>query len=336
MLQLQNCQKRNVSWTPFVQANHCRKERKPRSPEPFTEVPRKAYHFSSAEESRRFHRVTNNRERCKGGGRPEKVDRNTKSEIDANKLRQCVKSIEKRTGKSIKTWSLKNEWKILCLEYHNFKGKVSDRRTKQLYNHYMRKMKSEKIPCAKTERKSEHKTSRYATLSKERVSDLKQETENDSETSSSYLEHDKMKQYAHEVINQAEIEFSSSPAPSVVRKGSLRTQQDIIGDYVAKICAKVASHYSKLLPVLSDNSRDQTTTAELVGNDIHNSCVDSNSSELRSFIKEKYMKDKKTKGSGKKKCVTKFADPFSDLADDNNKSDYSSIKSATDSVQVAI
>ena len=82
---------------------------------PFTEVPRKTYHFSSAEESGRFHRVTNNRERGKGGGRPEKVDRKTKSEIDANKLRQCVKSFEKRTGKSIKTWSLKNEWKILCL-----------------------------------------------------------------------------------------------------------------------------------------------------------------------------------------------------------------------------
>ena len=43
----------------------------------------------------------------------------------------------------------------------------------------MKKMKSEKTPCVKTERKSEHKTSRYATLSKERVSDLKQKTEND-------------------------------------------------------------------------------------------------------------------------------------------------------------
>ena len=38
----------------------------------------------------------------------------------------------------------------------------------------MKKMKSEKTPCVKTERKSEHKTSRYATSSKERVSDLKQ------------------------------------------------------------------------------------------------------------------------------------------------------------------
>ena len=74
-------------------------------------------------------------------------------------------------------------------------------------------MKSEKTPCVKTERKSEHKTSRYATLSKERVSDLKQKTENDSKTGSSYLRHDKVKQYAHKVFNQAEIDFSSSPAP---------------------------------------------------------------------------------------------------------------------------
>ena len=69
-------------------------------------------------------------------------------------------------GKSIKAWSLKNEWKTLFLEYHNFKGKVSGRRTKQSYYHHMRKIKSEKIPYVKTERKPEHKTSRYATLSK--------------------------------------------------------------------------------------------------------------------------------------------------------------------------
>ena len=72
------------------------------------------------------------------------------------------------------------------------------------------------------------------------------------------------------------------------------------------------------------------TTAELVGNDIHKSCVDSSSSELRSFIKEKYMKDKKQKDQERKRVLLNLQILLPTSLIITTKTDYSRIKKAKD------
>ena len=73
-----------------------------------------------------------------------------------------------------------------------------------------------------------------------------------------------MKQYAYKVINQAEVDFSSSPAPSVVRKGSLRKQQNFMGDYLQRLHYIVPDccHINELFSVGS-NIEASAYTSEL-------------------------------------------------------------------------
>ena len=72
------------------------------------------------------------------------------------------------------------------------------------------------------------------------------------------------------------------------------------------------------------------TTAKLVGNDIHKSYVDSSSSELRSFIKEKYMKDKKQKDQERKSVLLNLQVLLPTSLIITTKTDYSRIKNAKD------